>query len=420
MSRLAAVRRSIFLQVLLALVFGALLGVLAPNFAEQLKPLGEGFIKLIRMLVAPLVFLVVVQGISAHSDLRRLGRIAAKAILYFEAVTLLALAIGLLVAQGLHLGAGMAVGENTLSGPGALPVGQQSEHMHGVVDFLLGLIPQSFVGAFVGGDILQVLLLAILFAVALNLAGSAGAPVAALIQSLSTVMFRLMGLIIALAPLGVLGSVAYMVGHFGLGSLAGLLGFLAAYFAVCLLFVVLVLGAISRLAGISLWQLCRYLSAELSIVAGTTSADVVLPRLMEKLQALGISHSTVGLVVPLGYSFNLDGFSIYLTLAVVFLANASGVSLGWGELLLVLLVAMLTSKGAHGIPGSALVILAATLSAVPAVPATALALLLPIDWFIGIARALTNVLGNSVAVLVIARWENDLDPVEAGRRLRDG
>lgn len=401
------IRRSLFLQVVIALIIGIVVGVAFPHLAMALKPLGDGFIKLIKMVIAPLIFLIVVHGISSHSDLARVGRIAGKTILYFELVTCIALALGIAVATLCHLGSGMHVVPASLADGSQL--GGKAHQLGGVSDFFLGLIPDTFLGAFARGDVLQVLVLSVLVGIALLLTGDTGRPLVDGVDRLLAVVFRLMGMLVALAPLGVLGAVAYMVGRYGLGSLTGLLEFLVVYYLACIGFVVVVLGIIARLAGVGLWQLMAYLREELSIVFGTTASDVVLPQIMRKLEWLGIDRATVGLVIPTGYSFNLDGFSMYLTLAVVFVANATGTALGWEDLLLILGVAMITSKGAHGVPGSALVIMAATLAAIPAIPPEALALLLPIDWFVGIGRALTNVLGNCVATLVIARWEGELD-----------
>ncbi len=407
------IRRSVFIQVLIALVIGTALGCLYPAIADSLKPLGDSFIKLIKMVTAPLVFVIIVQGISSHTELKHVGRIVGKTLLYFEIITLFALVLGLIVAQWTHIGAGLHLS----SGQGAeasklVP----TSSLQSFGDFFLNLIPDTFIGAFARGDTLQVLLISILFGVSLNLTGEAGQPVVNLINGLSHSLFRLMSLLVRVAPLGVLGSVAYMVGHYGVHSLTSLVTFLLLYAIICLLFVMLVLGSIVRMTGISFISLLIYLREELTIVFGTTASDVVLPQLMKKLAWLGISKSTVGLVIPTGYSFNLDGFSLYLTLAVVFIANATGTALGWGEMALILGVAVFTSKGAHGVPGAAIVILAATLSAIPSIPLAALAFLLPIDWLIGIPRALTNVLGNCVATLVIAKWENDFD-VERARQV---
>ncbi|WP_214237206.1 cation:dicarboxylate symporter family transporter [Rosenbergiella gaditana] len=407
---ISKIRHSIFIQVLIALVIGTALGCLYPALADSLKPLGDSFIKLIKMVTAPLVFVIIVQGISSHSELKQVGRIVGKTLLYFEIITLLALVLGLVGAQVSHIGQGLHLSTTEMTAPDKL---NHLSSLQSFGDFFLNLIPDTFIGAFARGDTLQVLMISILFGVSLNISGEAGKPVITVINSLSHILFRLMAMLVKVAPLGVLGAIAYMVGHYGVHSLTSLLGFLFLYTALCALFVVVVLGGITRLTGISFVSLLLYLREELTIVLGTTASDVVLPQLMKKLEWLGISKSTVGLVIPTGYSFNLDGFSIYLTLAVVFIANATGISLGWSEIALILGVAVFTSKGAHGVPGAAIVILAATLSAIPSLPLAALAFLLPIDWLMGIPRALTNVLGNFVATLVIAKWENDLDLTRA-------
>ncbi|MBT0727790.1 cation:dicarboxylate symporter family transporter [Rosenbergiella australiborealis] len=404
------IRHSIFIQVLIALAIGTALGCLYPAIADSLKPLGDSFIKLIKMVTAPLVFVIIVQGIASHSELKHVGRIVGKTLLYFEVITLFALVLGIVGAQVTHIGQGIHL---SMMDNGSSDKLSHLSSLQSFGDFFLNLIPDTFIGAFARGDTLQVLLISILFGVSLNISGEAGKPVITVINSLSHILFRLMAILVKVAPLGVLGAVAYMVGHYGVQSLSSLLGFLLLYSVICVLFVALVLGGITRFTGISFIALLLYLREELTIVLGTTASDVVLPQLMKKLEWLGISKSTVGLVIPTGYSFNLDGFSIYLTLAVVFIANATGVHLSWGEIALILSVAIFTSKGAHGVPGAAIVILAATLSAIPSLPLSALAFLLPIDWLIGIPRALTNVLGNCVATLVIAKWEKDLDLTRA-------
>ena len=411
---LSKIRHSIFIQVLIALAIGTALGCLYPAIADSLKPLGDSFIKLIKMVTAPLVFVIIVQGIASHSELKQVGRIVGKTLLYFEVITLFALLLGLVGAQVTHIGAGIHL--STLNDAQSSQLTHLSS-LHSFGDFFLNLIPDTFIGAFARGDTLQVLLISILFGISLNISGDAGKPIITLINSLSHILFRLMAILVKTAPIGVLGAVAYMVGHYGVHSLTSLLGFLLLYTGICALFVIVVLGGITKFTGISFISLILYLREELTIVLGTTASDVVLPQLMKKLEALGISKSTVGLVIPTGYSFNLDGFSIYLTLAVVFIANATGVHLGWSEMALILGVAVFTSKGAHGVPGAAIVILAATLSAIPSLPLAALAFLLPIDWLIGIPRALTNVLGNCVATLVVAKWENDLDLTQARQTL---
>ncbi|CAN7576025.1 C4-dicarboxylate transporter DctA [Aquipseudomonas alcaligenes] len=401
--------RSIFLQVVIGLVIGILCGIGFPEFSAQLKPLGDGFIKLIKMLIALIVFCVVVSGISGAGDLKKVGRIGFKAVVYFEVLTTVALLIGLLVAYGGGLGVGANIDLGQLPAGDAALYTSRTGDLHGPVDFIMGLIPASVVGAFASNDILQVLLFSVLFGCALNQVGEAASGVARLINEMSHVIFRIMGMIVRLAPIGVFGSIAFTTSKYGVDSLRHLGGLVVVFYATCAVFVLLVLGTVLRVSGLRLWPFLGYLREELLIVLGTASSDAVLPQIMRKLEHLGIRISTVGLVIPTGYSFNLDGFSIYLTLAIVFIAHATGTPLAMNDLITILLVSLVTSKGAHGIPGSALVILAATLAAVPAIPVVGLVLVLSVDWFMGIGRALTNLIGNCIATVAIARWEKDID-----------
>lgn len=401
--------RSIFLQVVIGLVIGILCGIGFPEFSAQLKPLGDGFIKLIKMLIALIVFCVVVSGISGAGDLKKVGRIGFKAVVYFEVLTTVALLIGLLVAYGGGLGVGANIDLGQLPAGDAALYTSRTGDLHGPVDFVVGLIPASVVGAFASNDILQVLLFSVLFGCALNQVGEAASGVARLINEMSHVIFRIMGMIVRLAPIGVFGAIAFTTSKYGVDSLRHLGGLVVVFYATCAVFVLLVLGTVLRVSGLRLWPFLGYLREELLIVLGTASSDAVLPQIMRKLEHLGIRSSTVGLVIPTGYSFNLDGFSIYLTLAIVFIAHATGTPLAMNDLITILLVSLVTSKGAHGIPGSALVILAATLAAVPAIPVVGLVLVLSVDWFMGIGRALTNLIGNCIATVAIARWEKDID-----------
>jgi len=403
--------RSLFGQVLIALVIGTLLGLFFPEFAAKLKPLGDGFIKLVKMLIGPIVFCVVVGGICGAGELKKVGRVGIKAVIYFEVVTTIALALGVVMAYVFHPGTGMNVNPRTLdiSAMAAYIESADKVKSAGMVEFLLKLIPNTIMGAFTSGDVLQVLLVSVLFGCALSVVGEPARPLVRLIDTFSQTMFKMMGFIIKLAPLGVLGAVAFTVGKYGIGSLKQL-GFLVIlFYGAVAIFVVGVLGLIMRLCGFSVLKLIRYLRAELLVVLGTASSDSVLPQVMKKLEYMGIRKSVVGLVIPTGYSFNLDAFSIYLTLAAVFIAQATNTPLALGDLLGILAVALITSKGAHGIPGSAIVILAATLSAHPAIPAIGLVLVLSVDWFIGIARAVGNLIGNCVATVVVAAWERDID-----------
>ena len=403
--------RSLFGQVVLALVAGVVIGVVDPAFAAKLKPLGDGFIKLIKMLIPLIVFCVVVHGIAGAGDLKRVGRVGIKALVYFEAVTTIALMLGLLLAWFFQPGVGMNVDPASLDAKalGAYAANADKLAGGGFSDFMLKLIPTTAVSAFSGGDVLQVLLFAVLFGCALSVAGTTGQRIAGLVEDLSHVLFKLMGFIIKLAPLGVLGAIAFTVGQYGVGSLRQLGYLVGLFYLAVFLFVFVVLGVILRLAGFSILKLIRYLREELMIVLATTSSDSVLPQVMAKLKAMGIKDSTVGLVIPTGYSFNLDAFSIYITLAALFIAQATNTPVSTADLLAILAISLVTSKGAHGVPGSAIVVLAATLHAIPAIPAIGLVLVLSVDWFMGIARALGNLTGNCVATVVVAAWEGDID-----------
>ncbi|MGC5778456.1 dicarboxylate/amino acid:cation symporter [Methylobacterium sp. NFXW15] len=410
---------SLFGQVVAALILGVVLGVVWPNFAIALKPLGDVFIKLIKMAIAPLVFGVVVHGIVGAGDLRKVGRVGLKSLIYFEAVTTIALVLGLVLAYVFAPGHGMNVDVSTLDAKAIASYTDRVGQVTGTVDFLMKLVPTTVVDAFAKGDILQVLIFAILFGAGLSLLGERGKPLADSLERITEVLFKIIGFIVRLAPLGVLGAVAFTVGKYGIGSLKQLGMLVVLFYVGVAFFVFVVLGTIMRMAGFSIVKLLAYLREELLVVAGTASSDSVLPQVMRKLEKLGIKDSTVGLVIPTGYSFNLDAFSLYLTLATVFIAQATNTDLSFGHLLLILGIALLTSKGAHGVPGSAIVVLAATLSAVPEIPVIGLVLVLSIDWFVGIARALGNLIGNCVATVVIAAWEGDIDRVQA-RQVLDG
>jgi aerobic C4-dicarboxylate transport protein len=411
--------RSLFVQVVVALALGIVVGVTAPHFATGLKILSDGFLKLISMIVAPIVFCVVVHGIAGAGDLGKVGRVGLKALIYFEVMTTVALCVGLLLAFAFSPGHGMNI-DPALLDPKALNTYADNAHKMqggGIGGFILNVIPTTSFDALARNDVLQVLFFAVLFGVALALVGEPGKPVAAMIEAVSTVLFRAMGLIVRLAPLGVLGAVGYTVGQYGVGSLKQLISLVVIFYVSVALFVVVVLGGVMRLAGLSIFRFLAYLREELTIVLATASSDAVLPQIMRKLVRMGVKDSVVGLVVPTGYSFNLDAFSIYLTLAVVFIAQATNTPLSVGDLLLVLGVSLVTSKGAHGVPGSAIVILAATLNAVPTIPAIGLVLVLSVDWFIGMARALGNLIGNCVATVVIGAWEREVDLPTARRVL---
>jgi aerobic C4-dicarboxylate transport protein len=402
---------------MVALVAGIVLGAAYPHFGESLRPLGDGFLKLIKMVVAPIVFCVVVSGIASAGNLRKVGRVGGKAILYFEVMTSIALVIGAVLALVFRPGAGMNVDVHSLDAAALTTYAENAKSLKDIGGFLLKIVPDTIFDAFAKGDVLQVLVFAVLFGSALSLLGDKAKSVSRFIDDLAQVFFRLMGFIIKLAPLGVLGAIAFTTGKYGVASLKQLSLLVLIFYASCALFVAVLLGFVMRLAGFSIFKLIRYLREELVIVLGTASSDAVIPQVMRKLEWMGIKDSTVGLVIPTGYSFNLDGFSIYLTLAVLFIAQATNTPLSMHDLLIVVLVSLITSKGAHGIPGSAIVILAATLSAIPAIPVLGLVLILPVDWFIGIARAVTNLIGNCVATIVVAAWEGEIDRQRARKVL---
>ncbi|HDR9056431.1 TPA: C4-dicarboxylate transporter DctA [Burkholderia vietnamiensis] len=408
---------SLFGRVVIALILGVALGAFFPHFAESLRPLGDGFLKLIKMVIGPIVFCVVVSGMANAGDLKKVGRVGLKAVVYFEVMTTLALGIGLVLAWLTRPGVGMNIDLRSLDAASLSTYAKNAESLKDTAGYLMKIIPETAIDAFAKGDILQILVFAVLFGSALSLLGDKAQRVNGLIDELSHVFFRIIGFIIKLAPLGVLGAIAFTTGKYGVASLKQLGYLVAVFYLSCFVFVTVVLGIVMRIAGFSVFKLIRYLREERSIVLGTASSDAVLPQVMSKLEYMGIKDSTVGLVIPTGYSFNLDGFSIYLTLAVLFIAQATNTPLSTHDLIVVLLVSLVTSKGAHGIPGSAIVILAATLSAIPAIPVLGLVLILPVDWFVGIARAVTNLIGNCVATVVVAVWENDIDRVRAKRVL---
>jgi aerobic C4-dicarboxylate transport protein len=413
--------KSLFVQVLVALILGIVLGMATPEFATNLKVLSDGFLKLITMIVAPIVFCVVVHGIAGAGDLKKVGRVGVKALIYFEVMTTVALVIGLVLAFVFAPGHGMNIDPATLD---AKAMGAYSENASklkggGIPSFILNIIPTTSIDALARNDVLQVLFFAIIFGISLALVGDKAKQVAILVDQASTVLFKAMGLIVRVAPLGVLGAVAYTVGRYGVGSLKQLISLVVLFYVSVGIFVLVILGGVMRLAGLNILKFLSYLREELTIVLATASSDAVLPQIMRKLERMGVKQEVVGLVIPTGYSFNLDAFSIYLTLATVFIAQATNTPLSFGDLLLVLAVSLVTSKGAHGVPGSAIVILAATLNAVPTIPAIGLVLVLSVDWFIGMARALGNLIGNCIATVVIAAWEKDLD-LPTARKVLDG
>ena len=416
----APLYKSLFVQVVAALILGVVLGMFVPGFAIGLKFFSDAFLKLISMIVAPIVFCVVVHGIAGAGDLKKVGRVGGKALLYFEVMTTVALTVGLILAFVFAPGEGMNINTASLD---AHALSTYADNAHklkggGIGSFILNIIPITSFDALARNDVLQVLFFAIIFGISLALVGEPAEPVANMIDMVSKVLFRAMGLIVRLAPFGVLGAIAYTVGEYGVGSLRQLLSLVALFWVAVAFFVVVVLGTVMRVTtGLNILRFLNYFREELTIVLATASSDAVLPQIMRKLERMGVKPSIVGLVVPTGYSFNLDAFSIYLTLATVFIAQATNTPLSFSDLILVLGISLVTSKGAHGVPGSAIVILAATLTAVPAIPAIGLVLVLSIDWFVGMARALGNLIGNCVATVVIGAWEKDLDVALAKRVL---
>jgi aerobic C4-dicarboxylate transport protein len=401
--------RHLYVQVLLAIAAGALLGHFVPEVAQTLKPLGDGFIKLVKMVIAPVIFLTIVTGIAGMRDLAAVGRVAAKAFAYFLTFSTLALIIGLIVANTVRPGDALRVDPATLDASSVSRYAEAAHHGSTLAEFLLSVIPDTALGAFTSGNILQVLLLAVLFGIALALTGERGDRVLSVLEDLSTIIFRLVAIVMRAAPIGAFGAMAFTIGAYGIGALAGLAGLVATFYLTSLLFVVVVLGTVARVAGFSLWDLVRYLRAELLLVLGTSSSESALPSLMEKLERAGCPKQVVGLVVPTGYSFNLDGTNIYMTLAALFIAQATGVELSLGEQALLLGVAMLSSKGAAGVTGAGFITLAATLSIVPSVPIAGMALILGVDRFMSECRSLTNFIGNAVATVVVSRWEGGFD-----------
>jgi len=407
--KLMTLLRSLYVQVLLAIVIGVLIGHFAPHWGVELKPLGDGFIRLVKMIITPVIFCTVVLGIAGMDDLRSVGRIGLYALGYFELVTTLALVLGLTVINVLRPGVGLHVDVASLDAGRLSQYTEQAQHQ-GVVAFLLNIIPTTIFDAFARGDVLQVLLVAVLVGFALQVVGMRAAVLRDAIGGLSHVVFRIVGFIMKLAPLGALGAMAFTIGSQGIAALLPLATLMGCFYLTCALFVVLVLGSIARLHGFRIFSLLRYIKEELFIVLGTSSSETVLPRLMDKMERAGCRRSVVGLVVPAGYSFNLDGTCIYLTMAAVFLAQATDTPMSLQQQLVMLLVLLLTSKGAAGVTGSGFIVLAATLAAVNGPPVASLALILGIDRFMSEARALTNLVGNAVATLVVARWTGSLQP----------
>jgi aerobic C4-dicarboxylate transport protein len=398
----------LYVQVLVAIVAGALIGHFWPKFGADLKPLGDAFIKLVKMVIAPVIFLTVVTGIAGMRDLGRFGRVALKAFAYFLTFSTLALIIGLIVANVVQPGAGMNVDPATLHSDKIADYAAKA-HESTIVGFLLHIIPSTVVSAFAEGEILQVLFFSVTFGIALALVGDRGQPVVDMLEAISIAFFKLVAILMKAAPIGAFGAFAFTIGKYGIGSVINLAALVGTFYATSAIFVLVVLGAVARVNGFSILKLLRYLKSELLLVLGTSSSESALPSLMEKMEKAGCAKPVVGLVVPLGYSFNLDGTNIYMTLAALFIAQATGVHLSLGDQLALLGVAMLSSKGAAGVTGAGFITLAATLSVVPSVPVAGMALILGVDRFMSECRSLTNFIGNAVATVVVARWDKALD-----------
>jgi len=398
----------LYIQVLIAIAIGVLIGHFWPNFGKGLKPLGDGFISLIKMMIAPVIFCTVVHGIGSMRDLKKIGRVGVKTLFYFEAVSTVALALGLIVGELLQPGKGFNIDVASLD-PKAVANYVTKAKEEGIVAHLLAIIPDTFMGAFAKGDLLQVLLISILSGFAISRLGQLGERINDVIDAMAKIFFSIIRIIVRAAPVGAFGAMAFTVGAYGVASLVNLIELIAVFYLTSLLFVLFVLGGIARLAGFSILRFIAYIKDELLIVLGTSSSETVLPHMIQKMEHLGASKSVVGLVIPTGYSFNLDGTNIYMTLATLFLAQATNTPLTFGQLLGILAIAMITSKGASGVTGAGFVTLAATLAIVPDIPIQSLAILVGVDKFMSECRALTNLVGNGVATVVISRWEGELD-----------
>jgi len=400
--------RQLYVQVLVAIAAGILLGHFYPQIGASLKPLGDAFIKLVKMIIAPVIFLTVATGIAGMSDLKKVGRVTGKAMIYFITFSTLALVIGLIISNLVQPGAGMHIDPATLDTKAVADYAAKA-HDQSIVGFLMNIIPSTIVGAFAEGDILQILFFSVLFGISLAMVGERGRPVTDFLQAVMAPMFKLVTILMKAAPIGAFGAMAFTIGKYGVASMANLAMLMGTFYATSLLFVLVVLGAVARYNGFSILALIRYIKEELLLVLGTSSSEAALPGLMSKMERAGCKRSVVGLVIPTGYSFNLDGTNIYMTLAALFIAQATDIHLSLGDQILLLLVAMLSSKGAAGITGAGFITLAATLSVVPSVPVAGMALILGIDRFMSECRAITNFIGNAVATVVVARWENELD-----------
>ncbi|WP_137135045.1 dicarboxylate/amino acid:cation symporter [Rhizobium sp. FKY42] len=400
--------RQLYVQVLVAITAGIILGHYYPDIGASLKPLGDAFIRLVKMIIAPVIFLTVATGIAGMTDLKKVGRVAGKAMIYFLTFSTLALAVGMLVANVVQPGSGMHIDPASLDAK-AVATYATKAHETTITGFLMNIIPETIVGAFAQGDILQVLFFSVLFGISLAMVGDKAKPVTDFLHAVTAPIFKLVAILMKAAPIGAFGAMAFTIGKYGIGSVANLAFLIGTFYLTSLLFVVVVLGAVARYNGFSIFALIRYIKEELLLVLGTSSSEAALPGLMQKMERAGCKRSVVGLVIPTGYSFNLDGTNIYMTLAALFIAQATDIQLSFADQILLLLVAMLSSKGAAGITGAGFITLAATLSVVPSVPVAGMALILGIDRFMSECRALTNFVGNAVATIVVARWENELD-----------
>ncbi|HWR45044.1 dicarboxylate/amino acid:cation symporter [Sporomusa sp.] len=408
--------KSLHTQVFLAIILGVALGHFYPAMGESMKPLGDGFIKLIKMIIAPIIFCTIVTGIAGMDDIKKVGRVGAKALIYFEVVTTFALVMGLFLVNWLQPGVGMNVDVSKLDTK-AISAYTTAAKAQSSVDFFMNIIPTSVVDAFAKGDILQVLLFSILFGWAILAMGKKGEPVFNLVSDISHSFFVIVDIIMKIAPIGVFGAMAFTIGKYGIASLGPLAKLLGCFYATCAIFIFVVLGSIARWANVSILKFLSYIKEELLIVLGTSSSESVLPRMMEKLEKLGCSKSIVGLVIPTGYSFNLDGTSIYLTMAAIFVAQATNTDLTLMQELTILAVLLLTSKGASGVTGSGFIVLAATLSVIPGIPVAGLAIIFGIDRFMSLGRAITNLIGNGIATIVVSKWENELDTAKLQQAL---
>ncbi|PTD25137.1 dicarboxylate/amino acid:cation symporter [Sphingomonas fennica] len=407
----------LYFQVLAAILAGSVIGHFWPDVGASLKPLGDAFIKLVKMVIAPVIFLTIVTGIAGMKELGVVGRVALKAFIYFLTFSTFALIVGLIVANVVQPGEGMNIDPATLDS-GTVATYTRAAHDQSLVAFLMHIIPDTFLGALSGGEILQVLFVAILFGVSLTMLGGRAQPVVDLLETVAQAVFKLVGILMRAAPIGAFGAMAFTIGKYGLASLANLIALVATFYLTSALFVLVVLGLVARYNGFSILRLIAYLRAELLLVLGTSSSEAALPALIQKMEIAGCPKAVVGLVVPTGYSFNLDGTNIYMTLAALFIAQATGIHLSLGDQLLLLAVAMLSSKGAAGVTGAGFITLAATLSVLPAVPVAGMALILGVDRFMSECRSLTNFIGNAVATIVVSRWEGGLDKPALDAALR--